>query len=110
MRTIVDLPEEQIKALDLIGDDEKVSRTELVRRAVDLYLSEEKKKRSDAAVDQYHGFLKDVPEAFDGLEADEYVQKIRSEWDSRDQKYGKWAMHDSGNAEYDGGGPKDKKD
>ena len=101
MRTIVDLPEEQIQVLDAIVKDEGVSRAELVRRAVDLYLSEEKKKRSDAAVDKYYGFLKDVPDAFDGLEADEYVQNIRSEWDHRDKMYSNWAMHDETNSSYE---------
>jgi len=38
MRTIVDLPEDQIKALDSIGKREDLSRTELVRRAVAAYL------------------------------------------------------------------------
>lgn len=101
MRTIVDLPEEQIKALDLIGQAEDLPRAELVRRAVDLYLTEEKKRKSDEAVDKYYGFLKDVPEAFDGLEADEYVAKIRSEWDHRDQKYGQWAMHDGADSSFE---------
>lgn len=100
MRIIVDLPNEQIKALDSLGKSQNLPRAELVRRAVDLYLAEEKKLRSDAAIDKYHGFLKDVPAAFDGLDADEYVQKVRGEWEPRDEMYSRWAMHDEGGAAY----------
>lgn len=100
MRTIVDLPEEDIKALDVIAKDEDLPRAELVRRAVNLYLSEEKKKKSDEAVDKYYGFLKNVPEAFDGLEGDEYVQKIRGEWDHRDKMCSNWPLNDSSEQSY----------
>ena len=100
MRTLIDLPDEHIRALDLLGESEKVSRAELVRRAVDLYLTEDKKRRSDQAVDKYYGFLTHVPEAFDGLDADAYVQKVRSEWDHRDKVSASWGMHDSANSDF----------
>lgn len=100
MRTIVDLPEEHVKALDSIGDTQNLPRAELVRRAVDLYLSEEKKKRSDEAVDKYYGFLKDVPEAFEGADALEYEREIRGEWDERDKMYSNWAMHDNQDGDF----------
>jgi ribbon-helix-helix CopG family protein len=38
MRTIVDLPQEQIRKLALFCRREKISRAEAVRRAVDRYL------------------------------------------------------------------------
>ena len=38
MRTIVDLPEEQIAALAKIGERENLSRAELLRRAVADYV------------------------------------------------------------------------
>lgn len=38
MRTIVDLPQEQIRRLALFCRREKISRTEAVRRAVDRFL------------------------------------------------------------------------
>ena len=38
MRTIVDLPQEQIRKLALFCRREKISRTEAVRRAVDRFL------------------------------------------------------------------------
>jgi hypothetical protein len=39
MRTIVDLPQEQIRKLTLFCRREKISRAEAVRRAVDRFLS-----------------------------------------------------------------------
>ncbi|MFP4313510.1 MAG: CopG family transcriptional regulator [Alphaproteobacteria bacterium] len=93
MRTIVDIPDEDVKILDSIGQKENLSRAELVRRAVAQYLESEKEK-SNAAIGKYFGFLKDVPEAFDGLDGVEYQRKIRSEWDERDKMYSKWAMQD----------------
>lgn len=38
MRTIVDLPEEQVKRLALVCRREKISRAEAVRRALELWL------------------------------------------------------------------------
>lgn len=95
MRTLVDLPDDDVKVLDAIAADENLPRAELVRRAVALYISEEKKERSNAALDKYFGFLKDSPNAFGGLGGLEYQQQIRGEWDARDEKYSKWALHDS---------------
>ena len=68
MRTIVDIPENDVKALDSLGKKENLSRAELVRRAVQSYL-EAAQRKSTAAVDEYFGFLKDCPEAFDGLDS-----------------------------------------
>lgn len=93
MRTIVDIPEDQVKALDSLGKKENLSRAELVRRAVQNYLDVERTK-SAGAVDKYFGFLKDCPEAFDGLDGLAYERKIRAEWDDRDKMYGNWGMQD----------------
>lgn len=49
MRTIVDLPEEQVQALAELCDREQISRAEAVRRALSIMLNDEKlKKREDA--------------------------------------------------------------
>ncbi len=49
MRTIVDLPEEQLLALAELCDREQISRAEAVRRALSIMLNAEKmKKREDA--------------------------------------------------------------
>ena len=94
MRTIVDLPEDTVQALDKIGKDCSVSRAELVRRAVSEYLENEKKKKTGEMVDDVFGLLKDCPDAFDGLDGLEYQRKIRSEWDHRDKMYSNWGMSD----------------
>ena len=100
MRTIVDLPEDKIKALDAIAARDDVSRAELMRQAVSLYLAEEKKKKSKSSIDKYAGFLKDEPKAFDGLDGLAYQNKIRGEWDDREKMYGKWGMSDHPQAPY----------
>lgn len=94
MRTLVDIPENHLEILDSIGQKESLSRAELVRRAISNYL-DEREKRANADINQYYGFLADVPDAFDGLGGVEYQRQIRSEWDDRDQKYSKWGLHDS---------------
>ncbi len=94
MRTIIDIPKNQISQLDEIGQRDKLPRAELVRRAIDLYLGEERKKKSDKSLDTYFGFLKDTPEAFDGLDGLDYQDKMRSEWDQRDQDYGRWGFQE----------------
>lgn len=83
MRTIVDIPEDQVKELDSLGKKENLSRAELVRRAVASYLDAEKDK-SAAAIEKYFGMFKGDPNVFDGLDGLEYQRKIRAEWDDRD--------------------------
>ena len=95
MRTIVDLPKEQVSALDKIGNQTDQSRAELVRQAISAYLREQKRQQANESLDEYFGFLKDCPEAFDGLDGVAYQDKIRSEWDDRDTKYKNWGMQDN---------------
>jgi len=97
MRTIVDIPKEHIKALDLIRKRQNLSRAELVRRAVCLFLKEEKKKKPGKLKYDIRGIAKPGdPRYFEGLDALEYERKIRSEWDHRDKMYPPgWAMHDA---------------
>jgi len=104
MRTIIDLPEEDVKSLDHIVARDDVSRAELVRRAVADYLEKEKDKKN-AKLDQYFGIFKDDPDVFDGLDGLSYQEKIRSEWDDRDeilnQREGKYAaLNEKGNPTY----------
>ena len=81
MRTIVDLPEEQIAALDNYCEEEKVSRAEAVRRAVSEFVptkpTGEKKKRT---IKDHPGFGSWKHLNIDGLE---FQQKMRAEWDHR---------------------------
>ena len=72
MRTIVDLPEKQIQALARLGKRAKLSRAELLRRAVAEYLSRHQSDDEDAAF----GLWKTHDE--DGVD---YQDRLRSEWD-----------------------------
>jgi metal-responsive CopG/Arc/MetJ family transcriptional regulator len=72
MRTIVDLPDEQIEALKALSARENVSRAELVRRALAEFLAH----RSTLHDDDAFGLWRRRPE--DGLE---YQHRLRKEWD-----------------------------
>jgi hypothetical protein len=96
MRTIVDIPDDQIKALDRIGNREKLSRAELVRRAVSQYLEAETPKKPRPITNDIFGIAKPGDKRFfDGLDGVEYQRRIRAEWDDRDKMYGDWnGLHD----------------
>ena len=70
MRTLVDIPDRQIKDLIAICEAEKVSRAEVIRRAISLYLKNKKLEEVDA-----FGIWKD--KNVDGLI---YQEQMRSEW------------------------------
>lgn len=73
MRTLVDIPDDQLKALTKLAEREKVSRAALVRKAVaDLLAS--KRQADDDAIDAAFGIRPDME---DGLA---YQERLRSEW------------------------------
>ena len=72
MRTLVDIPESDLKELNRISKARKVSRAHLVRCAIERYLRDEKGDR----LDEIFGIWKD--RKIDGLE---YQLAIRKEWD-----------------------------
>ena len=72
MRTIVDLPDDDVKRLAALGKRGRVSRAELVRRAVREYLS----RHAPPETDEAFGLWKDRGE--DGLA---YQRRLRDEWD-----------------------------
>lgn len=76
MRTIVELPAEQVESLDEWCRQEGVSRAEAVRRAVTEHLRQHHTGGSKRAF----GLWKDVAE--DGLA---YQERLRSEWDGRER-------------------------
>jgi hypothetical protein len=79
MRTIVDIPKEQIKALDTYAKSKGISRAAVVREAVATYLPEKKKKKIDWR--KHPAFSSEkMPKGFDSVE---YVRKLRAEWDHR---------------------------
>jgi hypothetical protein len=72
MRTLVDIPDNEVEALASICAEEKVSRAEIIRRAIRDYIA----KKSPGAIDAF-GLWKEESESLDGME---YQEKIRSEW------------------------------
>ena len=72
MRTIVELPDEQIEALKRLSDDMLLSRAELIRRAVKEYLARHRPQAEERAF----GPWKDRPKDSIGTQ-----QQLRSEWD-----------------------------
>lgn len=106
MRTIVDIPEDQIKALDVLGKKQDLSRAELVRRAVGQYLEAEQKSQK-SKLDQYFGLFKDDPTVFEGLDGLAWQRKMRAEWADRDAAIDKRlaeaaALHDRKQSDYEG--------
>lgn len=75
MRTLVDIPEAALRRLDALAREQKVSRAELVRRAVDEFTAK------DRSIDQYFGLWRDWP--VDGVD---YQRAIRAEWDRGDSE------------------------
>ena len=71
MRTIVDLPDEQIRALKRMSESEHSSRAELVRRAIDEYLARHLPEQGDDAFGLWR------QRKVDGLT---YQKRARDEW------------------------------
>jgi hypothetical protein len=77
MRTIIELPAEQVESLDEWCRHEGVSRAEAVRRAVAEHL----RKHHAGGTQRAFGIWRDIPE--DGLA---YQERMRGEWDARDRE------------------------
>ena len=71
MRTILEIPNEKIKALDHICQKESISRAELIRRAIDRYLSEAAKE----GVEKSFGIWKHRK-----INSLKYEKIMRAEW------------------------------
>ena len=71
MRTLVTFDEDQIRALDTLARRLRISRAELIRRAVDRFLEDK------TSGDDLPSFGLWVGAAGDGLA---YQEKLRSEW------------------------------
>ena len=74
MRTLIDIPEEDLVLLRQISKAEGVSRAELVRRAISASLA----PRRRAPLTEAFGIWKDSP--VDGLA---YQERLREEWEER---------------------------
>ena len=75
----MDLPEEQIAALDSYCEEANVSRAEAVRRAVSEFVPV-KKREEKRSIKDHPGFGSWKHKKIDGLE---YQEKLRAEWDHR---------------------------
>ena len=71
MRTIVDIPEAQIDALAHLCEQQKISRAEAVRRAVDRLLKESSSDRKKIGF----GVWKHKR-----IDSRKFVDKLRAEW------------------------------
>lgn len=76
MRTIVDLPEKQIKALDAYRKKEGISRAEAVRRAVAAFVPALIRKRVDLAQHPAFGSSGKI-RTEDSVTT---VRRLRAEW------------------------------
>ena len=72
VRTIIDLPVDQLDALDGICRRESISRAEAIRRAVDLLVRDRAAGASHTAFGLWRG-----SKALDGLT---YQERLRGEW------------------------------
>jgi metal-responsive CopG/Arc/MetJ family transcriptional regulator len=72
MRTIVELPDEQVAALKRLSEDMHLSRAELMRRAVREYLARHRPEPPEQAF----GLWKARPMDALGIQ-----KRLRSEWD-----------------------------
>lgn len=71
MRTLVDIADAQIRALDELAQSQKQSRAALIRQAVDDYLA----KHQSVSLEKAFGLWGD--RKVDGLD---YERKLRDEW------------------------------
>ena len=71
MRTLVDIRDSQVEALDELAKVEKKSRASLIRHAIDDYLARHHAKRREDAFGLWG------KHKTDGLA---YQKKVRSEW------------------------------
>jgi hypothetical protein len=72
VRTIIELPEAQVEALDALCRREGISRAEAIRRAVAAHLGRERGRGSDPAFGLWKA------RRVDGLD---YQRRARREWD-----------------------------
>ena len=76
MRTIVDLPEEQLQWLASLCAREGISRAEAIRRAVEASMQRDEKADFERVLAAAFGSWKGH-----GIDALEYERQIRAEWE-----------------------------
>lgn len=81
MRTIIDIPEEQLKPFDTYCNAQGISRAFMVRKLIAAFLNNNVSKPLSLREHPAFGMCTDN-EFGDGLE---YQRLIRAEWDERDR-------------------------
>ena len=76
MRTLVDIPAEDLELLDGVVKTMAISRAEFVRRAIAQSLATHRKAQIEKAREAAFGLL--AGRSIDGLE---YQERIRQEWE-----------------------------
>lgn len=71
MRTIIEVPEEMVRNLDKIGNQQRKSRAAVIREAIQLYLGTKDLRNAEAAF----GLWRRKPR-----EGVAYQEQLRSEW------------------------------
>ncbi len=81
MRTLVDLPKDQIEGLSVICAARKLSRAEAIRQAVEAFIAENSPSR-EVAFGLWKGRSIQLPGEAEPLPDDglAYQEKLRSEW------------------------------
>lgn len=74
MRTIVDIPDAQVKILNQLSKKKKLSRAEIIRQALGNYIANDHKNKK--SYDSAFGIWRDQK-----LDSLLYQQKLRDEWD-----------------------------
>ena len=77
VRTIVDLPDEQVRALDNYRKKERISRAEAVRRAVAAFLPLKPRSKFDFRGHPAFG----SSASFRKVDSVEIVRRLRQEWE-----------------------------
>jgi metal-responsive CopG/Arc/MetJ family transcriptional regulator len=72
MRTIIDLPDEQVNALKALCESQSISRAEAVRRALSEMLANQKSAGREAAFGAWRGRK---------LDSRKFVDALREEWE-----------------------------
>ncbi|MFZ4599250.1 MAG: ribbon-helix-helix protein, CopG family [Terrimicrobiaceae bacterium] len=72
MRTIIDLPDEQLRGLELWCQRERISRAEAVRRAIGSALSTQSTSPREEAFGAW---------AHKKVDSRKFVESLRSEWE-----------------------------
>jgi metal-responsive CopG/Arc/MetJ family transcriptional regulator len=72
MRTLVDIPEGAIQALNEMAESKHASRASLIREAIELFLATQARQSLDPNA---FGILKDAP-----IEGLKFQEALRGEW------------------------------